>query len=73
MILTVDNLQTDLDRIGRAVGAKLTLKLSDKGYYVQIDDNPIALTSGWNLYGLHGYIDGLRDMYPLMKYGNVPE
>lgn len=73
MILTANKLQTDLDRIGRAVGAKLTLKLGDKGYYVQIDDNPIALTSGWTLYGLHGYIDGLRDMYLLMKFGNVPE
>lgn len=73
MIPTANKLQADLDRIGWAVGAKLTLKLSDKGYYVQVNDNRIALTSGRTLQEMAVYVEGLRDMYLLVKYGNVPE
>lgn len=72
MILTADNLQTDLDRIGQGIDKKLSLKSHGAGYCIRIEGSRVELTSGRTLQEMAVYVEGLRDMYLLTKFGNLP-
>lgn len=65
---TIQKLQEKLNLYGKAVNATLTIGKREKGYYISLNNNPIALTSGRSLKELFAYIDGLRDMLLISKH-----
>lgn len=55
-------LQDRLTTYGEKIGATLIICKNERGYFISINDNEIALTSGRSIKELAAYIDGFRDM-----------
>ncbi len=70
---SADQFQARLNKLGKSMGITLTFERDANGCCIRINNRPNVLALGRGPVEMDAYIDGLRDMYLLMKFGNVPE
>lgn len=71
MMGAMETLYARLGALGRATETTLKIEWDGNMYRISAGYKPLAYAR--HIEEAEAYINGLRDMYLLMKYGNVPE